>query len=61
MTLVWLMRAAHWVRNPPSMGRVVLVGVVVAICLAIVGIERLGLWPEALTLDPKATRGPRLP
>ncbi len=61
MNLTWLLRAAHWVRHPPSTGRVILVAVVVAICAAIVGIEWLGLWPEAMTLDPKGLRGPKLP
>ena len=37
---------ARWARNPPSAGRVKLVLAVIAIALAIVGIEKLGLWPD---------------
>jgi hypothetical protein len=49
--LLWLMRAKRWVQNPPSMGRVKLVVGVVAICLAIAGIEYFGFWPDWMTLD----------
>ena len=52
-----LFRAALWVRNPPSMKRVVLVFSVVGIALAVGAIEWLGLWPEWAT----AERIPRLP
>lgn len=42
----WFLRMAQWARNPPSEGRVKLVIAVVLICLAIVGIEWLGFWPD---------------
>jgi hypothetical protein len=47
----WLLRASRWVRNPPSEGRVRLVLGVVAICLAIAGVEALFGWPDWLTLN----------
>jgi hypothetical protein len=46
---MWLVRAARWARNPPSMDRVILGLVVVAICLVLFGIERIWGWPEWLT------------
>jgi len=52
-----LFRAALWVRNPPSMKRVIMVFSFIAIALAIGGIEWLGLWPDWAT----AERIPRLP
>ncbi|MEZ5685994.1 MAG: hypothetical protein R3D78_08910 [Paracoccaceae bacterium] len=42
----WFLRMARWARNPPSAARVKLVLAVIAIALAIVGIEKLGLWPD---------------
>ncbi|WP_312527029.1 hypothetical protein [Paracoccus sp. (in: a-proteobacteria)] len=49
--LNWLIRAARWVRHPPSEGRVILVLSVIAICLALVALEHFGLWPAWATLD----------
>lgn len=49
--LHWLMRAKRWVQNPPSEGRVKLVFGVVAICLAIVGIEYFIGWPAWMTVN----------
>lgn len=46
---MWLVRAARWARNPPSMNRVILGAVVIAICLVLFGIERIWGWPEWLT------------
>lgn len=46
MNLTWFLRMARWVRRPPSAARVLLVIAVVVFCLAIVGIEAAGLWPE---------------
>ena len=51
MPWFWLLRAKRWVQSPPSMGRVRLGLAVVAVCAAIVVSERMGLWPDALTLD----------
>ena len=47
----WLLRMARWVRHPPAPGRVKLVLVVVALCLALALIEWLGFWPEALQVN----------
>ena len=41
-----LMRAKRWVQNPPSAKRVKLVFGAIAIALLIVGLERLGFWPD---------------
>lgn len=46
-----LMRAALWVRNPPSMGRIKLVFDIIVVALIVVGIERLGFWPDWATSD----------
>ncbi|MEC8631154.1 MAG: hypothetical protein VXY73_13765 [Pseudomonadota bacterium] len=46
---MWLVRASRWARNPPSMNRVILGAVVIAICLVLFGIERIWGWPEWLT------------
>jgi len=46
-----LLRAALWVRNPPSMGRIKLVFGIIAVAVVIVGIERLGFWPDWATSD----------
>lgn len=37
---------SKWVRHPPSAKRVKLVFAVILLCLIIVGIEYLGLWPD---------------
>ncbi len=57
MNLHWLLRMARWARNPPSPRRVMLVAVVIGICLILVGLEKLGFWPEWLSV----TSGKRLP
>jgi hypothetical protein len=46
-----LLRAALWVRNPPSMGRIKLVFGIIAVAVVIIGIERLGFWPDWATSD----------
>lgn len=45
----WLVRMSHWARNPPSEKRVILVLAIILVCLAIFGIEWLGLWPDWAT------------
>ncbi|MCA0921617.1 hypothetical protein [Pseudooceanicola nanhaiensis] len=50
----WLLRMARWARNPPSPGRVRLVLIVVAICLAVVLLEQVFGFPEELV--PAKTR-----
>lgn len=49
ISLAWLLRMKRWVQNPPSMGRVIFVLTVIAICIALVIVERIWGWPEALT------------
>lgn len=57
--LIWLIRASRWARNPPSARRVALVLGVIALALALVGLEHFGLWPEWATLE--RGRGMHLP
>lgn len=52
MNLFWLTRMRRLVQNPPSMGRVILVLSVIAICLVLFAIERVWGWPDWLTVDP---------
>jgi hypothetical protein len=49
--MTWLLRMARWARHPPSPRRVALVLGVVAACLALVAVERVVGWPEALTVE----------
>ena len=42
----WLMRMSRWSRRPPGMSRVLVLLAVVAICLALAGLERAGFWPD---------------
>lgn len=46
-----LMRAKRWAQNPPSARRVKLVFGVIALALAILAVERLGLWPDWATTE----------
>ncbi|WP_395002669.1 hypothetical protein [Cypionkella sp.] len=43
---------AKWVRNPPSPQRVRLVFMVVALCLIVIGVEKLIGWPAWMTVNP---------
>lgn len=52
-----LMRASLWARNPPSEKRVKFVFAVIAIALAIGGIEWMGWWPDWATAE-KMPRSP---
>ena len=45
----WFLRMSRWARNPPSEKRVRLVLAIIGVCLVIVGLEWLGLWPEWAT------------
>lgn len=49
--LIWLIRASRWARNPPSRRMVMLVFGIIALGLALLGLEYLGLWPDWATLD----------
>ena len=57
--LNWLLRAARWVRHPPSEKQVLLVLGVVALVLAVGGLQYFGLWPDWATME--RGRGMRLP
>jgi hypothetical protein len=52
MRLIHLLRMARWARNPPSTRRVVIVFAVVAICLALAGMEWIGIFPDGFGLTP---------
>jgi predicted acyltransferase len=47
----WLLHMSRWSRRPPGARRVAVVVAVIALCLAIAGVQWAGLWPDALTLD----------
>ena len=49
MNLAWFFRMSRWARKPPSEARIKLVAAVILIALVIVGLERLGFWPDAFT------------
>ncbi len=55
--LIWLLRASRWARNPPSRNRVLLVLAIIAIGLALLGLEKAGLWPDWATLPANNRRG----
>jgi len=57
--LRWLMRASRWARNPPSMGRVKLVLLVLAAVALLYGIEQIWGWPDWLTVNRAPRRLPR--
>ncbi|MDE9449035.1 hypothetical protein J3R80_00950 [Aliiroseovarius sp. Z3] len=47
----WFMRMSKWARNPPSAKRVKLVFAVVAICIAVVVIEKLFGMPDWMQIE----------
>jgi hypothetical protein len=53
MNLNWFMRMSQWARNPPGGGRVKLVLGVVAVCIALVLVEKFIGWPDWLTTNGK--------
>ena len=57
--MIWLLRAAKWARRPPSAKMVKLVLAIVAAGLALLALEKLGLWPEWATQDQRPPRLPR--
>jgi hypothetical protein len=59
MNMFHLLRMAKWARNPPSAKRVMLVLGVVAICLALFGLEYYGMLPEWMALERMPRRAPR--
>ncbi|GAB4286733.1 MAG: hypothetical protein Kow0058_06270 [Roseovarius sp.] len=52
----WLLRMAKWAHRPPGPRRVALVLAIVALCLAVVAVERYIGWPDWMTVTP-ARRG----
>jgi hypothetical protein len=54
--LLWLLRMRKWAQNPPSWRQVKLVAAVIALCLALVGIEVFVGWPDWMTLDRDTLR-----
>ena len=60
MNLLWLLRAARWLRVPPSAARLRLILMVLLLCLALVAIERIWGWPAWLTLPHGTRRLPRI-
>ncbi len=56
MTPLWLLRMARWVRHPPSVQRLVIVAVVLALCLTLVGIEHVWGWPDWLRVNGRMRR-----
>jgi hypothetical protein len=53
MRLGWFLRMSRWARNPPSPGRVKLVLGVIAVCIALVVVEKYVGWPDWLTVNPR--------
>jgi hypothetical protein len=51
MNLTWLVRMAHWAKNPPSADRVKLVVCVIVLCVALVAVEKFIGWPDWLTTE----------
>lgn len=45
----WLLRMSRWARNPPSEKRVIFVLAIIVVALVIVGIEKMGWWPDWAT------------
>lgn len=56
MNPLWLLRMTKWLRRPASADRVKLVFCVVALCLALYGIEYVWGWPEWLTVNGRSKR-----
>ena len=52
MNLRHLLRMARWARHPPSERRVILVAGVIVACLALAGLEWLGVLPGGFGLRP---------
>lgn len=51
MNLTWLLRMAKWARRPPSMKQVKIGAVVLALAVAIWGLDAAGLWPDWARLE----------
>lgn len=47
----WLLHAKRWAQNPPSMKKVLFVVGIVVFCVALYGLEQLGLLPDRMAAD----------
>jgi|OM-RGC.v1.035602745 hypothetical protein len=56
-----LLRAAIWVRRPPSSRHVAVVAVALAIGGALAAIEHFFGWPDWATVSPHGFRGTPIP
>lgn len=56
MNPLWFLRMSKWARMPPSDKRVKLVICVALLAALIVGVERLGYWPDWATAEPRRHR-----
>ncbi len=54
-----LLRMAKLARHPPSMKQVMIVVVVIAICLALFGLEYFELLPDCMQLERAPRKLPR--
>mgnify|MGYP006296464921 CR=1 FL=1 len=50
----WLLRMSQWSRHPPAGWRVKLMIGVLILCLGLAGLQKLGLWPDWLTVNGRA-------
>ncbi|MGQ7793973.1 hypothetical protein ACUN0C_16315 [Faunimonas sp. B44] len=57
MNPLLLLRMAYWIRRRPSRRWLIAAGTAIAAAVAIVAIEHLVGWPEALKLEPTSRRG----
>ena len=46
MSPLWLLRMAQWLRHQPSRRQVLIGAVVLGAALAVVAVEKAGLWPD---------------
>ena len=51
MSYLWLLRAARWLRHPPSPARVKLVASVIVLCLALAAFAKYVGWPDWATTN----------
>lgn len=57
--LRWSIRLSQWLRRRPSRQRLILMGVVVALCFAVFAVERLFGWPSGMTVNHRLPHIPR--
>tara|TARA_R110001583_G_scaffold169768_1_gene322899 strand:+ start:298836 stop:299027 length:192 start_codon:yes stop_codon:yes gene_type:complete len=49
--LRWLLRAKRWAQNPPSKSRVKFVFAIIAVCVALYGVEKLVGLPDWMQVN----------